>query len=229
MVNTAKQSSGGEVQAKTKKAPEFSSSFLAEFEDLLSWRRDVRHFDRRPLESGLLDQLFDLACLAPSVGNSQPWRFVRVLSAQRRAAVLSHVNAENLSAAAAYQNEKHSAYLALKLHGLVEAPEHICVFCETKPTEGSGLGRQTMPETLVYSTVLAIHTLWLAARARGVGVGWVSIMDPMFITAVLDVPPTWQLIGYLCVGYPLEAHHDPELDRTGWQARVDPSSTRFTR
>lgn len=212
-----------------KKAPEFSPRFLADFEDLLSWRRDVRHFDKRELENGLLDSLLDLACLAPSVGNSQPWRFVRVVSAKRRSAVFAHVEVENLKAAAGYQNEKHSAYLALKLHGLVEAPEHICVFCETKPGEGFGLGRQTMPETLVYSTVLAIHTLWLAARTRGVGIGWVSIMDPVAISSLLDVPPTWKLVGYLCVGYPLEAHYDPELDRAGWQARVDPSATRFTR
>jgi 5,6-dimethylbenzimidazole synthase len=82
---------------------------------------------------------------------------------------------------------------------------------------------------LAYSTVLAIHTLWLAARARGIGIGWVSILDPAEITALLDVPLDWQFIGYLCLGYPIAAHDVPELDRTGWQKRIDPTKTRFTR
>ncbi len=209
--------------------PDFSSTFLSELDNLFIWRRDVRHFDVRPLETGLLDALLDRASLAPSVGNSQPWRFVRVVSPERRAAIAAHVEVENTRAAALYQDKARIAYDALKLHGLREAPEHIVVFCDPAPDEGRGLGRQTMPETLVYSAVLAIHTLWLAARARGVGLGWVSILDPEAIPALLDVPHGWKFIGYLCLGYPIAADDMPELERNGWQARIDKQATRFTR
>jgi 5,6-dimethylbenzimidazole synthase len=209
--------------------PDFTSTFAEQLDSLLTWRRDVRHFETRALEVGLIDSLLDRACLAPSVGNSQPWRFVRVVSLERRAAVIAHVEAQNAQAAKLYENETRSHYDALKLHGLREAPEHIAVFCDPAPAEGLGLGRQTMPETLAYSTVLAVHTLWLAARARGVGLGWVSILEPAAVIALLDVPTDWTFIGYLCLGYPTAAHDVPELERCGWQTRIDPVTTRFTR
>jgi 5,6-dimethylbenzimidazole synthase len=210
-------------------ALDFPPVFLKQLDDLLIWRRDMRHFDTRALETGLLDTLLDRASLAPSVGNSQPWRFVRVISSGLRTAITEHVEDENMRSAALYNDETRAAYNALKLHGLREAPEHIAVFCDPAPQEGNGLGRQTMPETLAYSTVLAIHTLWLAARARGVGLGWVSILDPKQITQILDVPSDWIFIGYLCLGYPTSAQNVPELERTGWQARIDPIRTRFIR
>ena len=209
--------------------PHFSPAFLDQLDDLFIWRRDVRHFETCPLEEGLLDTLLDRVSLAPSVGNSQPWRLVRVISPERRTAIAAHVNAENVRAAALYQDETRMAYDALKLHGLEQAPEHIAVFCDSAPQEGSGLGRQSMPETLAYSAVLAIHTLWLAATARGVGVGWVSILNPVAVAQILDVPPHWTLIGYLCLGYPAEMHDVPELERRGWQARIAPETTRFIR
>ena len=210
-------------------SPVFTSEFAEQLDNLLTWRRDVRNFQTRPLEDGLLDTLLDLASLAPSVGNSQPWRFVRVVSPERRAAIIAHVDNENARAAMLYQDKERAYYDALKLHGLIEAPEHIAVFCDMEPEEGHGLGRQTMPETLAYSAVLAIHTLWLAAQARGIGMGWVSILEPRAIAPVLDVSPDWRFIGYLCLGYPAEQHDVPELERRGWQARVAPQQTRFTR
>ena len=209
--------------------PQFSSAFLDQLDDLLIWRRDVRHFETCPLEDGLLDTLLDRASLAPSVGNSQPWRLVRIITPERRTAIVAHVNAENVRAAALYRDATRMAYDALKLHGLEQAPEHIAVFCDSAPQEGNGLGRQSMPETLAYSAVLAIHTLWLAAAARGVGMGWVSILDPVAVAQILDVPLHWTFIGYLCLGYPVEMHDVPELDRRGWQARIDPETTRFIR
>lgn len=210
-------------------APQFSPAFLDQLDDLFIWRRDVRHFETRPLENGLLGTLLDRVSLAPSVGNSQPWRLVRVISPERRTAIVAHVEAENIRAAALYQDDTRIAYDALKLHGLEQAPEHIAVFCDSAPQEGGGLGRQTMPETLAYSAVLAIHTLWLAASARGVGMGWVSILDPLAVAQILGVPSHWTFIGYLCLGYPAEMHGVPELDRRGWQARIDPETTRFIR
>jgi 5,6-dimethylbenzimidazole synthase len=209
--------------------PDFPPIFVDQLDALMIWRRDVRHFATRALEPGVIDALLDRASLAPSVGNSQPWRFVRVVSDKRRQAIIAHVEAENGRAAMLYQDDTRAAYDALKLHGLREAPEHIAVFCDPSPVEGKGLGRQTMPETLAYSTVLAIHTLWLAARARGIGLGWVSILDPDAIAVLLDVPVAWQFIGYLCLGYPIEKHDMPELVERGWQARIDPAQTRFIR
>lgn len=199
--------------------PAFSDEFRTEFESLLRWRRDVRRFRTDPVNPKTLEHLLELADLAPSVGNSQPWRIVTVESAAKRARVVSSFEAENAVAAEAYQDEKAALYRQLKLAGLKEAPVHLAVFSEPNPDQGHGLGRATMPETLAYSTVSMIHTFWLAARTEGVGVGWVSILDPMKIGEILDVDPNWQFVAYLCVGYPEEEHIDPELERARWQSR----------
>jgi 5,6-dimethylbenzimidazole synthase len=210
-------------------AARFTSDFQNRLDDLLIWRRDVRHFETRALEDGMMDALLDRACLAPSVGNSQPWRFVRVMSPELRQKVVAHVEQENVRAGVRYDSETQADYRALKLHGLHEAPEHLAVFCDMKTDAGRGLGRQTMPETLVYSTLLAVHTLWLAARARGIGMGWVSILEPVTVAAMLDVPADWRFIGYLCLGYATEDNAVAELERRGWQDRLDPALTRVTR
>ncbi len=207
----------------------FPPAFADDLDRLLTWRRDVRHFQTMPLPDGTLDHLLDRACLAPSVGNSQPWRFVRVISQERRSAIIAHVEAENRRAAAIYNDEARAAYDALKLHGLREAPEHLAVFCQMDPKAGHGLGRQTMPETTAYSVVMAIHTLWLTARAIGVGMGWVSIIDPATMNALLDVPEDWRFIAMLCLGYPAEDSETPELVRRHWQDRLPADQTRFTR
>ncbi len=210
-------------------SPVFSPEFAEQLDTLLTWRRNVRHFQTMPLPDGTLDHLLDRACLAPSVGNSQPWRFVRVLSEERRSAIIAHVEAESLRAAAIYQDKTRAAYNALKLHGLREAPEHLAVFCQLDPKAGHGLGRQTMPETPAYSVVMAIHTLWLAARAICVGMGWVSIVDPAAANALLDVPEDWHFVALLCLGYPAHESETPELVRRHWQARLPADQTRFIR
>ncbi len=164
--------------------------------------------------------LLDAASLAPSVGNAQPWRFVRLRTPTLREAVAAHVDAENARAAAGYaEQESRDAYRALKLHGLREAPELLAVFCDERPAAGHRLGVATMPEMLRYSCVTAIHTLWLAARARGIGLGWVSILDPDAVTVLLDAPSDWTLIALLCLGYPEAPSDIPELERRGWQSR----------
>ena len=145
--------------------PDFSSDFHDRLLDLFRWRRDVRRFRRKPLESGALDRLLDAACLAPSVGNSQPWRFVSVDEQSRRAAIQDEFKRCNEAALAGYEGEKAAKYASLKLAGLDEAPIHLAVFVDHGTSAGHGLGRQTMPETLAYSAVVAVHTLWLAARA----------------------------------------------------------------
>ncbi|MGT2480049.1 5,6-dimethylbenzimidazole synthase [Methylobacterium oryzae CBMB20] len=153
----------------------------------------------------------------PSVGNSRPWRFVRVSDPERRRAVAENFAGCNAAAAAGYAADRAAQYRNLKLAGLREAPVHLAAFCDAATETGLGLGRASMPETLAYSVVGAVQCFWLAARARGLGVGWVSILEPDAVTAILAVPETWRLVAYLCVGYPVEEHLDPELERHGWQ------------
>lgn len=199
--------------------PRFDDAFRAGFEALLRWRRDVRRFRPDPLPSGALDRLIGLAALAPSVGLSEPWRFVLVEDPARRDAVRDLFEACNAEALAAQGPERRGLYARLKLAGLDEAPHHVAVFAQSDPAQGHGLGRRTMPETVAYSAAMAIHTLWLAARAEGIGLGWVSILDPAALARLLDVPADWRLIGYLCLGYPAQETDEPHLQRDGWERR----------
>ena len=168
---------------------------------------------------GLLNELLEIATLAPSVGLSQPWRFVMVDDPARRAAVRASFEACNAAALAEQDNTRAGLYARLKLAGLDESPCQIAVCVEPAPIQGHGLGRSTMPETTTYSAVMAIHTLWLAARAVGLGLGWVSILDPAAVMASLDVPKSWTLVGYFCLGYPAAESDTPELERLGWEYR----------
>ncbi|WP_348645195.1 5,6-dimethylbenzimidazole synthase [Methylobacterium sp. BTF04] len=198
----------------------FDAGFRRTLADLFAWRRDVRRFRTDPVPESLLRECLALAELSPSVGNSQPWRFVRVADAGRRAAIVASFERCNAQAAEGYEAERRDAYIRLKLAGLREAPIHLAVFSDEATPVGHGLGRATMPEMLRYSVVTAVQTFWLAARAHGLGVGWVSILEPEAVCACLDVPCDWHLVAYLCVGYPVEEHIDPELVRHGWQARL---------
>lgn len=199
--------------------PQFGAGFEQDFEQLLAWRRDVRHFRTDPIPADLVEHLLDLTTLAPSVGNAQPWRFVSVDAPARRAAIIANFEEANTAALSNYEGEKAQLYAQLKLAGLRQAPRHFAVFCDEMTEQGAGLGRMTMPETLRYSAVLAIHTLWLAARTQGLGLGWVSIIDPAAAKASLDVPADWSFVAYLCLGFPQDDHIEPELQRRGWQAR----------
>lgn len=170
--------------------------------DLLRWRRDVRRFRTDPVDEAVLSRCLDTFSLAPpSVGLSEPWRLIRVDSATARKAALENFRAENTRALDGYDGEKARIYSTLKLSGMQEAPVQLAVFCDEETAKGgAGLGAATMPETRRYSVVGAITQFWLAARAEGLGVGWVSILDPPDrLTRDLDVPTGWQLVAYLCV------------------------------
>jgi 5,6-dimethylbenzimidazole synthase len=170
-------------------------------------------------------RLLAAADLAPSVGYSQPWRVVEVADPTRRRGVRENFEISNRAAATGYDGERRRSYLDLKLAGFDRAPVHLAVFCDPDPSAGLGLGRQTQPETLDHSCVSFITLLWLAARTHGVGLGWVSIIDPVEVSALLQVDPAWRFVGYLLMGYP-EADHDvPELARVGWQG-TSPLQTR---
>lgn len=201
--------------------PRFDHGFRRQLEQLFRWRRDVRRFRTDPIDPAVVDTLIGLATLAPSVGNSQPWRFVKVDDPARREEIRRNFEACNRDALADYAGERARLYAELKLSGMDRAPVHLAVFVDRRTGAGAGLGRKTMPETLDYSVVGAVHTLWLAARAEEIGIGWVSILDPQQVHASLDLPEDWALVAYLCLGYPLENHLDPELERHGWQRRID--------
>ncbi|EHM02844.1 cob(II)yrinic acid a,c-diamide reductase [Acetobacteraceae bacterium AT-5844] len=200
-------------------SPAFDSNFRDRLRMLFEWRRDVRHFRPTPLPPERLTALLELANLAPSVGLSQPWRFVLVEDPARRAAIRANFTEANAAALSAQEKGRAANYARLKLAGLDEAPCHLAVFAEPDPEQGHGLGRATMPETVAYSAAMAIHTIWLAARAEGIGLGWVSILDPTGVAAALDVPAHWRFIGYLCIGYPAAEDDTPELEREDWEHR----------
>jgi 5,6-dimethylbenzimidazole synthase len=201
--------------------PQFTDRFRSDLLDLFLWRRDVRRFRRDPVSEEIVTRLIAVSTLAPSVGFSQPWRFVIVNDAARRSAVRSNFETCNADALQSQSGDRAALYARLKLAGLDEAPVHIAAFADRTTEHGHGLGRATMPETIEYSAVMAIHTMWLAARAEGLGLGWVSILDPARVAAILDVPSDWTFIAYLCLGYPTEERDTPTLEREGWETRVD--------
>ncbi len=207
----------------------FDAAFRQSLRDLVLWRRDVRRFRRDPVDPALIHSLLELASHAPSVGHCQPWRFVLVESAECREAVRSSFARANAKALETYDGEQRTRYARLKLEGLEDAPVHLAVFADEATEAGSGLGRQTMPQTLRYSVVAAIQTLWLAARAEGLGLGWISILEPETLCRVLEVPESWTLIAYLCIGRPVEEHLDPELERYNWQERLSAQRLIFKR
>jgi len=184
-------------------------------------RRDVRRgFVDRPLPEDLLHRLLAAAHSAPSVGLMQPTRFIVIRDRATRSAVHGIFEDANREAAATYRGEQAEQYTALKLEGILEAPQNICVVCDPDNQRGHRLGRHTMPEAALYSTVCAIQNLWLAARAEGVGVGWVSILDPARLRTLLAIPGHILPVAYLCVGYVDRFATEPELERSGWESRV---------
>jgi len=201
------------------KAMPFDDAFRARLRDLLVWRRDVRRFRRDPLPAGSVERLIGLACLAPSVGLSEPWRFVIVDDPVRRAAIRTNFERCNADALAAQSENRAAAYARLKLAGLDDAPAQLAVFADRSTMQGHGLGRHTMPEMIEYSAVTAVHTIWLAARSDGIGVGWVSILEPAAVGTILEVPPDWKFIAYLCLGFAQSEDDSPDLARKGWEKR----------
>lgn len=197
----------------------FSQSFQAELLDLMRWRRDVRRFRPDPVGDDVLKPCFDAFLMAPSVGLSEPWRMLRLSSASARSAALDNFNRANADALAGYDGAQAQRYSQLKLSGMQDAPVQLAVFCDEATPKGSNLGAASMPEMRRYSIVAAITQFWLAARAQGLGLGWVSILDPQRLARDLGTPEDWALVAYLCVGWPETASETPELERAGWETR----------
>lgn len=187
----------------------------------IATRRDVRSgFLDEPLPDDLLRRLLAAAHSAPSVGLMQPSRFVVVRDLAVRTTIHGIFRDANAEALATYTGERRERYATLKLEGILEAPQNLCVVCDPTSSRGHKLGRHTMPETAVYSTICAIQNLWLAARTEGVGVGWVSILDPFRLRSALNIPEHIIPVAYLCLGYVSHFASGPELERQGWENRV---------
>lgn len=197
----------------------FSRAFQSDLEDLMRWRRDVRRFRTDPVDEALLQECLDAFLLAPSVGLSEPWRVIRVESGAARKAALDNFTAANDDALHGYSGDKAKLYAGLKLSGMQNAPVQLAIFSDEATEKGAGLGAGTMPEMRRYSVVSAIMLFWLAVRARGLGLGWVSILDPDRLCRDLDVPSNWQLVGYFCLGWPETVDDSPELEHAGWETR----------
>ncbi|WP_299702048.1 5,6-dimethylbenzimidazole synthase [uncultured Tateyamaria sp.] len=199
----------------------FPDEFRSQLLKLMAWRRDVRRFRTDPVPEAVLMRCLDTFRLAPSVGLSEPWRIIRVQSETARAAALENYKTANAQALAGYDGEQAASYSQLKLSGMAEAPEHLAIFCDDSTEQGHGLGAGTMPEMRRYSVVGAVTLMWLAARSEGLGMGWVSILDPVQLCHDLNVPKGWSLVAYMCVGWPEEQSDTPELERVGWEHRHD--------
>lgn len=198
---------------------EFTDDFRGQLELLMQLRRDVRRFKRDAIDEAAFLRCLDLFQLAPSVGLSEPWRVIRVQSDSARAAALKNFETANADALAGYSGDKSATYASLKLSGMRDAPEQIAIYCDDGTEQGSGLGATTMPEMRRYSVVAAIMLFWLGLRAQGLGLGWVSILDPEQMNRDLGVPAEWKLIGYFCVGHPEQHSDTPELQKVGWEER----------
>jgi 5,6-dimethylbenzimidazole synthase len=203
------------------KDPGFDEAATRAVYRVIRERRDVRRgFLPDPMSDELLYRLLEAAHNAPSVGLMQPWRFIVVRSLAVRQAVHEIFLDANQQALAGYEEDRKQIYAAMKLEGILEAPQNLCVVCDSESPQGHRLGRRTMPETPLYSAVCAVQNLWLAARAEGIGVGWVSILEPERLRAVLSIPSHITPVAYLCLGYVDKFASEPDLERTGWERRT---------
>ncbi len=184
-------------------------------------RRDVRsQFLPQPIPAGILARLLQAAHHAPSVGFMQPWDFIVIDSVEIRRDIKTIFERENQKAAANYTGERAALYRGLKLEGLLESAINLCITCDRSRGGPHVLGRNSIIETDLFSVCLGVQNLWLAARAEGIGVGWVSILDPGQLAEKLQLPDAVCPVAYLCLGYVSEFLAAPELEAKGWRSRL---------
>jgi 5,6-dimethylbenzimidazole synthase len=189
--------------------------------DAIYLRRDVRsQFLPDPIPEDLLRKLLDAAHHAGSVGFMQPWSFIVIRSEEVKQKVKDLFERANEKARDVFEGQRRALYSRLKLEGILESPVNLCVTCDPARHGPQVLGRHTIRETDVYSTCCAIQNLWLAARAEGVGMGWVSILDPKELQTILLIPEHVIPVAYLCLGYVSEFLPQPELEGVGWLQRM---------
>jgi 5,6-dimethylbenzimidazole synthase len=183
-------------------------------------RRDIRNFRPDPVPDEILGRILLAAHHAPSVGFTQPWSFVIVRDLEPRRAVKQAFEQARAQNAALFSGVRRDKFLALKLEGILEAPVNLIVTCELGRFGTAVLGKPGSEPVEIYSTCLAVENLWLAARAEGLGVGWVSIISNDALRSIFSIPPHVLPLAYLCVGYAEQFPTRPTLEETGWAPRL---------
>lgn len=202
-------------------ARRFDASERQALYDIINARRDVRNeFRPEQIDPAALRRILAAAHAAPSVGFMQPWDFHLIRDPGRRAAVHAAFLSANAEAAEMFEEDRKALYRSLKLEGIRTAPLNICVTCDRSRGGKVVLGRTHDSNMDLYSTVCAVQNLWLAARAEGVGIGWVSIFRPDDLRSLLGIPDHVEIVAYLCAGYVDELHSKPELEVRGWRRRL---------
>ncbi len=207
----------------------FSEDFRKGVYKAIYSRRDVRsQFKSDPIPNDTLCRILMAAHHAPSVGFMQPWNFIIIKSESTKKKIHKSFKKENAKALGMFKNEKKEIYKSLKLEGILEAPINICITCDRSRSGPVVIGRTTTKANDLYSSVCAVQNLWLAARAEGVGVGWVSILDNRDIRKILNIPSAVIPIAYLCMGYVTHFCEKPELESVGWRNRIPLADVVFT-
>jgi 5,6-dimethylbenzimidazole synthase len=188
--------------------------------EAIARRRDMRAFKSDPLPAQTLAHILKAAHQAGSVGYCQPWNFIVIEDKDLRSKIHRHVTEERLKAAEGFEGDKKEKYLSYKLEGILDSAVNVCVTCDRTRFGPSVIGRNTMKDTDIYSTCGAVQNLWLAARAEGVGMGWVSILEPEKLCGFLNLPSHVIPVAYLCLGYVEDFPDKPLLQTTGWLPRV---------
>ena len=202
-------------------AENFSDAERAAVYKAIRLRRDIRRqFESNPISHDVLVRILSAAHHAGSVGFMQPWDFVIIEDRATRQKVLDSFLRERDRAANFYDDARRDLFLSLKLEGILESALNLCVTCDRTRGGPHVLGRSTILETDLYSTCCAVQNLWLAGRAEGIGVGWVSILDPGELSRILGLPDHVVPVAYLCMGYVRDFPDGPELQRAGWRQRI---------
>ncbi len=202
------------------KAWAFTKAERDALHDVIAARRDIRRYRPDAVADDVLTRVLTAAHAAPSVGHSQPWRFLVVQAAETRERAALLADKERLAQAALMTPDAGRRLLDLQLEGIREAPVGLVVCCDRRTAAAGVLGRATFPDTDLWSCACAIQNLWLAARAEGLGVGWVSLFQPADLAALLHLPEGVVTLGWLCLGWPDERPPAPGLERAGWSRRA---------
>jgi nicotinate-nucleotide--dimethylbenzimidazole phosphoribosyltransferase len=198
---------------------DFGAEARAAIYEVIARRRDIRQFREQDLDEQTLGRILAAAHQAPSVGLSQPWDFIVIRDRERRGRIRESFLQCRVAEAARFPPERREKYLAYRLEGILESAVNVCVTVDLRPADEPVLGTTAQPESLRWSACCSVQNLWLAARAEGVGVGWVSIVEPAVLRAELGLPAGVEPVAYLCVGYPVEFRERPMLEETGWRKR----------
>lgn len=183
-------------------------------------RRDIRRFRPDAVPEDVLTAVLTAGHRGPSVGHSQPWRFIVVTEAATRDRAAVMADRSRLRQAARMTEESARGLLDLRLEGIREAPLGVVVACDRRTPPAGVLGRATFPDTDLWSCAAAIENMWLTARAHGLGLGWVTLFEPSELADLLGLPDGVETLGWLCLGWPDERPPEPGLERAGWSRRL---------